>query len=330
LLISACCNRHSFGCATHVLVENILSIIAAAVLLYFDNLFLNNPFICLYGSTYYCNQSSSSYSYNNGIYNSTNYTVKLACIKAQLACAAVMLATNVIYIIIYIIVAVKTRNESNEAGISPYGTALAPYYIHGQPAVNQGQPPTNVPSFPQEPPSTGQRFIRCPNCHVKIQMPNQDEPVYQPPVQVQPVYQPPIQVQPVYQPPVQVEPVYQPPIPVKPVNKPPIQVQPVYQPPNPAKPVYQPPHQVQPVTLDRSLNISEYETSWRSKFPKLPVLILSIIQFAFTIIIFILEIASLATFIYEPTGVGIWCAIPFLAACFLTFILGKYFLFSHR
>jgi hypothetical protein len=73
------------------------------------------------------------------------------------------------------------------------------------------------------------------------------------------------------------------------------------------------------------MNISEHETSWRSKFPRLPVLILSIIQFVFTIIIFILEIASLAVLIYQPTGVGIWCAVPFLTACILTFILGEYF-----
>jgi hypothetical protein len=78
------------------------------------------------------------------------------------------------------------------------------------------------------------------------------------------------------------------------------------------------------------LNISEYETSWRSKFPKLSVLILSIIQFIFTILIFILEIASLAILINQPTGVGIWCAIPFLSACILTFILGKYFLFNNQ
>ncbi len=85
----------------------------------------------------------------------------------------------------------------------------------------------------------------------------------------------------------------------------------------------QPSTQAQPVSINRSLNISEHETSWRSTFPKFLVLILSIIQFVFTILIFILEIASLVIFIYQPTGVGIWCAIPFLTACILTFILGE-------
>jgi hypothetical protein len=168
LLISACCNRHSFDCATHVLVENILSIIAASVLLYFDNLFLNNPYTCLYGSFDNCYQYSSSYSYYNGIYDPNNYTVKLACIKAQLACAAVMLVTNVIYIIIFILVAIKTRNESNEIGILPYGTA--PYYINTQPVANQMQPLTTVSAIPQQQPSTGQRIVECHNCHTLIQI----------------------------------------------------------------------------------------------------------------------------------------------------------------
>ena len=77
-------NRYSLGCAIHVLVENILSIIAANVLLYFDNLFLNNPFTCLYGSTSNC---TKNYSYYSGIYNSVYYTAKLASIEAQTACA---------------------------------------------------------------------------------------------------------------------------------------------------------------------------------------------------------------------------------------------------
>jgi len=163
LLISACCNRHSFGCATHVLVENILSIIAASVLLYFDNLFLNNPYTCLYGSTTDCSQYSSSYSYSNSIYNSSNYTVKLACIKAQLACAAVMLVTNVIYIIIFIVVIIKTRNESNRVTMLPHSSA--PSYVSNQPVVNQIQPPTTYVSS-----SSVQRNFKCPNCSTVIQI----------------------------------------------------------------------------------------------------------------------------------------------------------------
>lgn len=35
----------------------------------------------------------------------------MVCIKAELACAAVRLLTNVVYVLIFIVVAVKTRNS---------------------------------------------------------------------------------------------------------------------------------------------------------------------------------------------------------------------------
>ena len=59
----------------------------------------------------------------------------MICIKVQLACAASMLATNVIYIFIFIFVAVKTRNESNQVGMVQYGTTLL--QIGAQPAFYQ-------------------------------------------------------------------------------------------------------------------------------------------------------------------------------------------------
>lgn len=94
----------------------------------------------------------------------------------------------------------------------------------------------------------------------------------------------------------------------------------------------QPQTQFTVAPVNRQPNISEHEASWRSKFPSLIVLILAIVQFIFTIIIFILEIASLAVLILQPTGVGIWSAAPFLTVSILTFILGEYillFLFSY-
>jgi hypothetical protein len=74
-----------------------------------------------------------------------------------------MLFTNVIYIIIFIFVAVKTRNESNAVGRSPYGTA--PPYVSNQPVVTQIQPPTTYVSS-----SSGQRTLNCPTCHTVIRI----------------------------------------------------------------------------------------------------------------------------------------------------------------
>ena len=85
-----------------------------------------------------------------------------------------------------------------------------------------------------------------------------------------------------------------------------------------------PPVAVNIPSVRENSNTTDYENSWRSKFPKKYVFILSLIQIVFILLIFILEIASLAVYApYRPTGVGIWCAIPFLTASVLTFILGK-------
>jgi len=53
----------------------------------------------------------------------------------------------------------------------------------------------------------------------------------------------------------------------------------------------QPTSYANPVFVNTPSNISQHETSWRSKFPTLVILILAIIQLLFTILIFILEIA---------------------------------------
>ena len=76
------------------------------------------------------------------------------------------------------------------------------------------------------------------------------------------------------------------------------------------------------------MHLSEHETSWKSKFPKLPVLILAIVQIIFTVLIFILEIASIAVLQYPVNAAGIWCALPFLTGAILLVILGKYYLFN--
>ena len=137
LSLSACCcccrYRATPCCSTHAVVENVLSIIAASVLLYFNNLFLSNPFTCLFGfsgcvtTSYSSSYDDSPYSY--GINNPTNYAVKLACIKAELACAAVMLVSNVVYVLIFIVVAVKTRNLSNQNLESQYGVTSPPALV---------------------------------------------------------------------------------------------------------------------------------------------------------------------------------------------------------
>jgi hypothetical protein len=74
-----------------------------------------------------------------------------------------MLVTNVIYIIIFIVVAVKTRNQNN-VGIVPYGGA--PGHVLTQPMIYQTQPSTIY--VPQHQQATEQRVVECQNCHAII------------------------------------------------------------------------------------------------------------------------------------------------------------------
>jgi hypothetical protein len=69
---------------------------------------------------------------------------------------------------------------------------------------------------------------------------------------------------------------------------------------------------------------SEHENSWRSKFWAMPVLIHGIVELVLTVVIIILEIASLGISTYDITGAGIWCSLSFMSAAISTILLGKY------
>jgi hypothetical protein len=119
----ACCCPTTLCCTTHAVVENVLSIIAASVLLYFNALFLNDPYKCLF-DFFQCSYEAKTYPYPS--YDSTAaYPVKMICFKAELACAAVMLVTNVVYVLIFMVVAVKTcilsdqRKERHDEHATP-------------------------------------------------------------------------------------------------------------------------------------------------------------------------------------------------------------------
>jgi hypothetical protein len=184
----------------------------------------------------------------------------MICIKAQLACAALMLVTCVIYIIIFIVVAVKTRNESNESVMPGYNQPMSYVPAVVSQPIFDGQPPhiTPVAVIPQ------QQHLQQPVYVIPAQPPSIDKRQSTPTITY-----------------------------------------------------------ANPVFPNTQMNISEHETSWQSKFPKVPVLILAIVQIVFIVLIIILEIASLALVVYRVTGVGIWASIAFLTASILTVILGE-------
>ncbi|UJR37276.1 hypothetical protein I4U23_029985 [Adineta vaga] len=140
-----CCNRGSQGCATHALVENILSIIAASILLYFDAQFLRNPSICYWPSEM-CSNSFWSIQLNDF---SMNYDInilnaKLLAVKLQLACAAIMLFSCVLFIVIYIYTAYKVRQEI---------TVIQPHTTIQLVAPSQIQAPSSLPPIEQQSPT---------------------------------------------------------------------------------------------------------------------------------------------------------------------------------
>jgi len=110
LLFIVCCNRGSQGCATHALVENILAAIASSILLYYDVKFLQEPWICIWPGKICSNLDWNLISiswwedYDIDIQNA-----KLIAVTAQLSCTALMLASCLIFIAIYIWTSSKVR-----------------------------------------------------------------------------------------------------------------------------------------------------------------------------------------------------------------------------
>ena len=62
----------------------------------------------------------------------------------------------------------------------------------------------------------------------------------------------------------------------------------------------------------------------------MPILIHGIVEMILTLLIIILEIASLVLSTYSATGAGIWCGIPFMIAAISTIMLGKFSQKSQR
>ena len=310
------------GCATHAVVQNILSIIAASVLLYFDSLFLNDPYFCFFSSSV-CN-STSNYNYTRfNIYTTTGYQLKVAMLKTQIGLASGMLASCVVFILIYIFVAVKTRNASNQptflnAPQPGYGMVPPSAHTVVQPAV-YNQAVTVVPvvsnsntsnfhetctydQFFSQPIGTVGQNITCPYCKSTFSLTSHGSTIKETSeIRNSGMTQPPI----------------------IPIN---------HKPPNPPIPVtVQPARPPIPVTVQPARPSvpkpppSTIEESWRSKFPNRFALILSAVQLLLIILIFVLEVASLGVLIgLRPTGVGIWCAPFFLPAAILSYLLGKH------
>ncbi len=85
------------------------------------------------------------------------------------------------------------------------------------------------------------------------------------------------------------------------------------------------------VIIRRQPRLTPNEIRWRLTWPYVITLVLATLMLLLTLIIFILEIASLAIDSSNilsdtaSTGAGIWCSLSFFITVVLMYLLGKYF-----
>ena len=110
------CTGRSNGCGIYLVVQNIINGLFAIVLIIFTSLFVGNVCLC-YGIL--CDipswESIYNFGYNSEYYYSNRCTPrtwnKLPLLKALLACAVLMLASNIIFIILYLIAYIWLRSK---------------------------------------------------------------------------------------------------------------------------------------------------------------------------------------------------------------------------
>jgi hypothetical protein len=113
----ACCNKSSVGCATYVLIKNILAFIFSAVLIDFDRKFINSQGY-LYAtssattSTTLCLSNAYNYNTNSGSSNNGNIDflgISVSLAKGQLAASVIILVSCLVFVGIYIYVYIRAK-----------------------------------------------------------------------------------------------------------------------------------------------------------------------------------------------------------------------------
>ncbi|CAM2727372.1 unnamed protein product [Rotaria socialis] len=96
----SCCNRSSVACATYVMITNVLAFIFAAVLISFDNKYINGQLSL--------DSATSSLDCTTSIQNTVNMaSIFLGITKGQLAGSVIMLVSSLLFIAIYIYVYIR-------------------------------------------------------------------------------------------------------------------------------------------------------------------------------------------------------------------------------
>ncbi|CAF1677031.1 unnamed protein product [Rotaria magnacalcarata] len=172
----SCCNRSSVACATYVMITNVLAFIFAAVLISFDNKFINGQL------------TADSVMSSIGCITSYQNTPNMASIfvgitKGQLAGSVIMLVSSLLFIAIYIYVYIRAvlddehrpndalrwagqhaTNQTSGYGMSTQHTVPA---LPLQPAQTVHLKPNNA-RYDNQP----QRII-CPSCGATVEVTEQ-------------------------------------------------------------------------------------------------------------------------------------------------------------
>lgn len=116
VFLLVCCGKTS-SCGVFLIIQNIISLIFAIILIIFTSLFIKNPCLCY---NILCKVPAwdelANDNYNQYLENFTGSCTKrtyrkLSVLKGLLSCAVLMLVSNILFIIVYIIAYISLRNK---------------------------------------------------------------------------------------------------------------------------------------------------------------------------------------------------------------------------
>ncbi|UJR08947.1 hypothetical protein I4U23_013199 [Adineta vaga] len=140
--IVGCCCRKSPLCATYTFIVYLLSIAISSILVFYDVSFLRNPHTCLWPKNL-CNEQFTDMHLFSITLNTSNeiHWIKLTLLKIQIGCAAAMIATCLVYVLIYVYTGIRVHAKNTVA--DPHTVAEL--------GLIQSSPPPPPPHWPEPP-----------------------------------------------------------------------------------------------------------------------------------------------------------------------------------
>ena len=146
----------------YVFLVSILCAAAATTLIVLDALFIANITRCFFSNTI-CNDLRSSYTRESGIPRGR----KVQLLKGQLACAAAMLATALLYMLLFIVASIGSRSRQNRVLMANSQAPAQVVRPSNRQSPAQSWRSTTVP-VTYEPSQ-----IECPHCGTAIKLATQ-------------------------------------------------------------------------------------------------------------------------------------------------------------